>query len=171
MKNIEFGANYDDPEAGLDGLMQAMVCQELNWRNNSRRIIVLCTDSTYHSVGDGKIVGAIKPNDMKCHLENDTYNETYALTYDYPSISQIDKVAREGQFIIVFATKDKVSTEYGHLAKNIFGSKHAVIDNEKDAVRIIKEAYLVINFINYVVLNLILNIVLYTVDFFIGICN
>ncbi|CAB3248238.1 unnamed protein product [Arctia plantaginis] len=143
IKNIKFGANYDDPESGLDGLMQAMICKdELQWRNDSRRIIVLCTDSTYHSAGDGKIVGAIKPNDMKCHLDNDLYNETFALTYDYPSISQIDKVAREGQFIIVFATKESVSTEYNYLAKDIFGAKHAVLDFENDAVKIIKDAYL-----------------------------
>ena len=98
---IKPGSNFDDPEAGLDALMQAMKCDEVGWRENARHIIVLCTDSTYHSAGDGKIVGAIKPHDMKCHLKDHKYSE--ALTYDYPSVSQINQAAIDGNFKLIFA--------------------------------------------------------------------
>ncbi|XP_047507417.1 integrin beta-PS-like [Pieris napi] len=117
------GSNYDDPEAAFDALMQAMVCKDnIDWRNNARRIIVLCTDGVYHSAGDGKFVGAIKPNDMKCHLDNNTYSE--ALTYDYPSVSQINKIATENNIKIIFAVDPKVQRSYEALEKKILGAKY-----------------------------------------------
>ncbi|KAF9416979.1 hypothetical protein HW555_005807 [Spodoptera exigua] len=77
IENIKFGSNFDDREAGLDGLMQAMTCrEEIQWREHARRIIIMSTDAPYHSAGDGKIVGAIKPHDMQCHLKNNKIPET-----------------------------------------------------------------------------------------------
>ncbi|KAJ8729627.1 hypothetical protein PYW08_001208 [Mythimna loreyi] len=137
---ILFGSNFDDPEAGLDALMQAMKCiEQVGWRPEARRIIVLCTDSTYHSAGDGKIVGAIKPNDMKCHLENNTYSE--ALTYDYPSISQINRAAFDGNFGIIFAVTDNATVEYKELAAQIDGARYARLGDEDSVIEIIKKFY------------------------------
>ncbi|XP_075991986.1 integrin beta-PS-like [Anticarsia gemmatalis] len=142
INSMQFGANYDDPEAGLDALMQAMACtKEVGWRPEARRIIVLCTDSTYHSAGDGKALGAIKPNDMQCHLDNEMYNETLSLTYDYPSVSQINKIAREGHFIVIFAVTNNVVPVYKALANQIVGAKHADLDDGTSALDIIKKAY------------------------------
>ena len=37
--------NVDEPEGGLDALMQAMVCrQRVGWRQNARKIILMATD-------------------------------------------------------------------------------------------------------------------------------
>ena len=37
--------NVDEPEGGLDALMQAMVCrQRVGWRRNARKIILMATD-------------------------------------------------------------------------------------------------------------------------------
>lgn len=140
-----FGGNLDDPEAGLDALMQAMTCiNEVGWRNNSRRIIVLITDSTYHSAGDGKMVGAYKPNDMKCHLKNNKYDKHASLLYDYPSVSQINTVASEGNFKIIFAAVANVTKEYSALADHILNAKYAQL-NSDNIVPIIKGAYEVSN--------------------------
>lgn len=126
--------------------MQAMICEkELDWRNNSRRIIVLCTDSTYHSAGDGKMLGIIKPNDMKCHLKDNLYS--MATKLDYPSVSQINKIATEGNFIIIFAAKlslhKDVNIDYTYLSKEILGAKYAELKAKSNIVGMIKNAYLV----------------------------
>lgn len=143
---IKFGSNYDNREAGLDGLMQAMTCrEEIKWRDNARRIIILSTDSPYHSAGDGKIVGAIKPHDMQCHLKDNMYTE--ALTLDYPSVSQINKVATDENFKIIFAIapnalKDKIpETEYKHLVRQITGASFARLEGGDSVIQIIKQAY------------------------------
>ncbi|XP_022820748.1 integrin beta-PS-like [Spodoptera litura] len=146
IEHIEFGSNFDDREAGLDGLMQAMKCRdEIKWRDNARRIIILSTDAPYHSAGDGKIVGAIKPHDMLCHLKDNMYTE--ALTLDYPSVSQINKVATDENFKIIFAiavnsqTNVIPETEYKNLAKQITGATFARLEGGDSVIQIIKEAY------------------------------
>lgn len=111
--------NHDIQEATLDALMQAMVCtQEINWRD-SWKLIVISTDAPYHSAGDGKLVGAYKPNDMQCHLTDGTYDKNQSLLYDYPSVSQINKVAKEKEIAILFAVLKKVKKTYEMLGKRI----------------------------------------------------
>ncbi|XP_060805621.1 integrin beta-3 [Amyelois transitella] len=141
LASVPFGANYDDPEAGLDALMQAMTCdEELKWRKDARRIIILCTDNTYHSAGDGKMVDADVTNDMKCHLKNNSYDGQ--LTFDYPSVSQINKVATDGKFIIIFAAVNEVRADYSALANTIRGAKYAELKAQSNIVEIIRDAYL-----------------------------
>ncbi|CAH0404642.1 unnamed protein product [Chilo suppressalis] len=136
------GSNYDLPEAGLDGLMQVMACEkELGWRSEARRIIVLATDAPYHSAGDGKMVGAGNPNDMICHL-NATNYYSHSLLQDYPSISQLNKMASDGKFRIIFAALSMVKKEYELLAKHILGSKYAELKTKSNIIDIIKNAYL-----------------------------
>ncbi len=48
--------NIDSPEAMFDGIMQAAVCQEVvGWRENTRRLMLVLSDNTYHMAGDGKV--------------------------------------------------------------------------------------------------------------------
>lgn len=140
------GTNYDDPEAAFDALMQTMVCEEkLNWRMDAWRIIVLFTDNTYHSAGDGKMVGAFKPNDMKCYLENNTY--TMDLKMDYPSVSQINKIASDKAFRIIFTATKNVSSVYKTLAERVKGSTYVELKTDSNLVQIIKEKYQVNTFV------------------------
>ena len=61
--------NIDNPEGGLDALMQVMVCGErIGWRENSRKIIIVATDRDFHTAMDGKLAGILEPNDGQCHL-------------------------------------------------------------------------------------------------------
>lgn len=137
-----FGSNNDDPEGGFDALMQAMLCQnEIGWRKTARRIIILSTDATYHSAGDGKFVGAVKPNDMKCHLEDNNYNMD--LDLDYPSVSQINKIATEHNFKIIFAAVSSVKNHYEGLVKKIRGAKYVELSEGSNLVTMVKEEYLV----------------------------
>lgn len=144
-------ANYDSPESGLDALMQIMTCgNKIGWRTKSktggvdaRRIIILATDATYHSAGDGKMVGAYKPNDMKCHLDADgLYNEKWSLSLDYPSVSQINHVVKENNVLIVFAVVKHVLAPYEALAKQIMGAKCVELQGDR-IIQIIQDAYAV----------------------------
>ncbi|KAL0848938.1 hypothetical protein ABMA28_013332 [Loxostege sticticalis] len=142
IREVKTGGNYDDPEAGLDALMQVMACdKELGWRPDARRIIVLFTDATYHSAGDGKMVGAEMPNDMDCHLNSSKFYD-HSLILDYPSVSQINKMATDGNFIIIFAALHNVEEEYVALASQITGAKYTKLKAESNILDIIKSAYL-----------------------------
>ena len=49
-------SNDNDPEALLEGMLQAIVCDELvGWRTESRKLILVFTDELYHVAGDGKV--------------------------------------------------------------------------------------------------------------------
>lgn len=54
--------NLDSPEGGFDALMQVMVCDEIGWRENARKIIIFSTDAKFHYAGDGKV----SPNLNRC---------------------------------------------------------------------------------------------------------
>ncbi|ERL86541.1 hypothetical protein D910_03947, partial [Dendroctonus ponderosae] len=143
--------NLDTPEGGLDAIMQAMVCKtEIGWRANARHLLVMSTDAVSHIAGDGKLGGVIEPNDATCHLEDNTY--TKGLQYDYPSISQINYVARENNINIIFAivlenlkSKDHLKNHYQEMSKIIENSKTGTLDKNsdnqiRDAVRITSDA-------------------------------
>lgn len=138
--------NYDSQEATLDALMQAIVCEEINWRD-SWKLILVSTDAPYHSAGDGKFVGAYKPNDMKCHLTNNTYEADQSLLYDYPSVNQINKVAKEKEIAIVFAVLQKMKKTYEILSKEIDNARVVELKNttieKSEIVDTIKMQYLV----------------------------
>ena len=47
-----FSSNIDFNEAGLDALIQTAVCDQINWRPNSRKMIVLVSDAGFHVQGN-----------------------------------------------------------------------------------------------------------------------
>lgn len=138
--------NNDDQEASLDALMQAMVCKEINWRQ-AWKMIVLSTDAPYHSAGDGKFVGAYKPNDMKCHLTNNIYETDQSLLYDYPSVSQVNKTAKEKDIAIVFAVLKNLKDTYNLLSQSIQKAECVELKNteieQSEIVDTIKTQYVV----------------------------
>ncbi|XP_063358668.1 integrin beta pat-3-like [Cydia amplana] len=142
LNNVRTGANYEAPEAGLDALMQVMACKdEIGWRKNSRKIIVLCTDATYHSAGDGKIVGAAKLNDMECHLNKDGAY-TLELEQDYPTVNQIRKIAKRENIIVIFNVKNRVIPEYKALADRLdIGAEVIELKENSNITKTIADVY------------------------------
>ncbi|KOC68093.1 Integrin beta-PS [Habropoda laboriosa] len=126
--------NLDSPEGGLDAMMQAMVCtEEIGWRQNARRLIIFSTDASYHIAGDGKLAGIIEPNDCLCHLDEQGFY-TYSTLQDYPSISQINKVAREHDMNIIFAVPGHKKDTYQLLSRSISGSRIGIIGQKSQNV-------------------------------------
>nr|WEL12723.1 integrin beta 5 [Halisarca dujardinii] len=98
----------DNPEGGSDGLLQAAVCNELmGWRSHpARKMLIYITDDFIHFGYDGKLGGAVTPNDGKCHMtpKKDRYGYTYydyheSKRMDFPSLSMvIDKLQKQDIF-------------------------------------------------------------------------
>ena len=64
--------NVDNPEGGLDALLQVMVCKDrIGWRPDSRKIILVATDNDYHNSMDGKLAGTVSPCTVRiCTVRN-----------------------------------------------------------------------------------------------------
>jgi integrin beta 1 len=49
-------ANLDNAEAQLDALVQSITCGDrIGWSAHSRKIVILLTDGSIHTAGDGKL--------------------------------------------------------------------------------------------------------------------
>lgn len=134
VKRAEGGTNQDFPEGGFDGLMQAIVCEkDIKWRNVSFRVIIFSTDAGFHFAGDGKLAGILRPNDKRCHLDaNNEYNK--AIVYDYPSVSQINEMAKLHRINLVFAITAEQEPLYARLSQHIEGATSGVLASDSSNV-------------------------------------
>ncbi|KAL3282738.1 hypothetical protein HHI36_005907 [Cryptolaemus montrouzieri] len=136
VSQAQVSGNLDSPEGGLDALVQAIVCkEEIGWRQQARHLLVFSTDAEFHIAGDGKLVGAIIPNDAKCRMNGNKY-EGY-LTYDYPSISHLNDVAGKNNINLIFAivkSHNLNMRSYELLSENIENSKVGVLDESSENV-------------------------------------
>ncbi|CAG9858294.1 unnamed protein product [Phyllotreta striolata] len=150
VKAAKVSGNLDSPEGGLDAIIQAMVCKaKIGWREQARHLLVFSTDALFHIAGDGKLAGVIEPNPARCYEDDADY-----LTYDYPSVSQLNYVANENNVNIIFAIVKKgndLFTAYKRLSLNVKNSNfgelsdkggknvvHLVVDNYNKIVQSVK---------------------------------
>lgn len=48
--------NVDNLEGGLDGIVQAIVCdQQVGWAHQARKLMLVATDGLLHFAGEGKV--------------------------------------------------------------------------------------------------------------------
>lgn len=146
VKTAKVSGNLDFPEGGFDAVMQAMVCKkEIGWRDQARHLIVFSTDADFHIAGDAKLAGIVEPNDAQCHMENNKY--THDLIYDYPSISQINYVAKQNNINLVFAIvkgkgNDRIVKIYERLQQRIENSvAGGLTQNSDNVVSLVAENY------------------------------
>ncbi|KAK7075788.1 Integrin beta-1, partial [Halocaridina rubra] len=135
--------NLDAPEGGFDAIMQAVVCQEqIRWRQEARRLLVFSTDAGFHYAGDGKLGGIVKPNDGVCHLDLRGEYYTHSTLQDYPSVAQINQVAKEHKMNIIFAVTEEQASVYSRLSQMIEGSSHGQLTaNSSNVVELVKQEY------------------------------
>lgn len=134
VKRAKGATNQDFPEGGFDGLMQAIVCEEnIKWRGTSFRVIIFSTDAGFHLAGDGKLAGILRPNDKQCHLDiNNEYNK--AIMYDYPSVAQINEMAKARRINLVFAITAEQEPLYARLSQHIEGAYSGVLASDSSNV-------------------------------------
>ncbi|KAK8725734.1 hypothetical protein OTU49_010446 [Cherax quadricarinatus] len=143
VQDAPVSGNLDAPEGGFDAIMQAIVCQEnINWRQEARRLLVFSTDAGFHYAGDGKLGGIVKPNDGKCHMDDDGEYYTHSTLQDYPSVSQINQVAKEHKMNLIFAVTAEQSSVYSRLSQMIEGSSQGELTaNSSNVVELVKGEY------------------------------
>uniref|UniRef100_A0A0B6ZNF3 Integrin beta n=1 Tax=Arion vulgaris TaxID=1028688 RepID=A0A0B6ZNF3_9EUPU len=133
--------SMDDAEGGLDGLIQALDCDVIGWRNVSRRIIVYSSNSLFHLAGSGKLGGATRQSDLKCALNSDNIYE-HEKIYDYPSVSQIASKLREKKANVIFAVMSNVTSHYNKLRSFLDGAVVGELaEDSKNIVDLIKTKY------------------------------
>ncbi|KAH0953620.1 hypothetical protein HN011_000489 [Eciton burchellii] len=134
--------NLDGPEGGLDAMMQVIVCtKKIGWRQKARHLIVFSTDATFHIAGDGKLAGIIEPNDCLCHLDTKGFY-SHSLLQDYPSISQLNRKAREYDMNIIFVVPDSKNAIYNRLSERVSGSSTGTLKKDsKNIIDLVKNEY------------------------------
>ncbi|KAF7491918.1 Integrin beta-1 [Sarcoptes scabiei] len=142
VQSAKISGNLDSPEGTLDALMQVMVCrEEIGWRENSDKIIVVATDEEFHYAGDGKLGGILIPNNGKCQLFGNRYLKSRI--YDYPSMYHIAELAQLKKFHIIFTVSDQVTQQYQTLS-DVIGSNARVASlkvNDETIAELIDEVY------------------------------
>ncbi len=138
--------NVDEPEGGLDALMQSMTCSErVGWREKSRKIILLATDRDFHFALDGKLAGVLERNDGTCHLNGTAGSPgyyTHSALLDYPSVSHLNAVAQEGSFVIIFAVIPQYRSIWESLAAEMPGSYVEILEEDSaNIVELIRQRY------------------------------
>ena len=170
--------NVDDPEDPLGAMLQAVVCKDLiEWRETSIKIILVMTDDSLHTAGDGHLAGIVKPNDGQCHTQHDPTLEktlyTESLTQDYPSIEQVRQALEDANIVPVFAVansssnlSEKILSLYNDTISPLLDSSTVLLssnsDNLEDVLReahanAIADAHLSFNIPNYLSANVTTN--------------
>uniref|UniRef100_A0A4W4FSK2 Integrin beta n=1 Tax=Electrophorus electricus TaxID=8005 RepID=A0A4W4FSK2_ELEEL len=131
----KISGNLDSPEAGLDAIMQATVCQkEIKW-GNVTRILVYTSDDTFHMAGDGRLAGLFQPHDGQCHLKEDgSYDGT---AFDYPSVGQLSRILQGNNIQLIFAG-DRERALSALIPQSVVG---VLKDDSSNVVQLISEAY------------------------------
>ncbi|XP_047669963.1 integrin beta-7 [Tachysurus fulvidraco] len=136
----KISGNLDSPEAGLDAIMQAAVCQEkIGWKDVTR-ILVYTSDDTFHMAGDGRLAGIFTPHDGKCHLKSDGSYD--GKLFDYPSVGHLSQVLQDNNIQLIFAVTKNTFSAYQALSALIPQSVVGVLeDDSSNVVQLISDAY------------------------------
>lgn len=147
--NIEISTNADPAEGTGDAMLQAVLCPEIvGWRENARKILVVVTDESMHTAGDGEVAGIVKQAPLECHTAYDP--ERNIITYvnntlfDYPSIEIIRQVFENNLVTPVFAITEGVQSYFDLLVDALSGLNSQsvqIAENSSNIIEAIETAY------------------------------
>ncbi|XP_049808264.1 integrin beta-PS-like [Schistocerca nitens] len=142
VRKVNMSGNFDAPEGTLDAVLQAVTCTErINWRKNSRKVVLVATDNGFHIAGDGKLGGIIIPNDGECHLDSEGYY-SMSVSQDYPSISLITQRIQEESAHVIFAVTSNRIQVYQELEKLLLGSRvEVLLEDSSNIVTLLQNQY------------------------------
>ncbi|XP_078051404.1 integrin beta-nu-like, partial [Augochlora pura] len=141
--DIDIVGNLDNLKAGMEAVVQAVVCKEkIGWGYQSRKIILMATDGLLHFAGDGKLTGTVDRSDFQCHLdENGIY--TMAEKFDYPSLAEVSRILKDNKVNLLFAVTEDRRPEY-ELMVDLLEEKARVAtlaENSSNILQIIESYY------------------------------
>lgn len=134
IEDLELGSGGDFAESQLTALLQIAVRpDEIGFRADSRKIVVLTTDAPFHAAGD---FADARGNDGDAVLDGDPPGTGE----DYPSVAQVRTALEEAGIVPIFAVTAGVTAEYEALVSDL--GIGAVVDlsaDSSDIVRAIRE--------------------------------
>jgi integrin beta 6/protocadherin alpha len=81
--SLEISTNTDNPEGTFDAILQAALCDKVvGWRENARKILLVLTDDSVHTAGDGKLAGLVKPVPGVCNTVYNPVKQRYEYSAD-----------------------------------------------------------------------------------------
>ncbi len=102
-------SNVDAPEAGLDGIAQALACgQIIGWRQDEtvQKVLILISEGELHIARDGLQAGIVAKYQLdQCYLNPTTGNYDNELKQDYPSLGQVRALVRKHRASLIFIVK------------------------------------------------------------------
>ncbi|XP_023933489.1 uncharacterized protein LOC106162639 [Lingula anatina] len=112
----------DPLDAGLDALLQVILCKDqIGWRDKSRKVVLLLGRNTFHLAGEGKLAGAVLPYDDTCHLDsNGQYAEDFKR--DYPSLHKVKKIVESNKVNVIFGVLPGVASGFRTLSEMVSGT-------------------------------------------------
>ncbi|KAL6254269.1 hypothetical protein P5V15_014884 [Pogonomyrmex californicus] len=135
--------NVDNLEGGLDGIVQAIVCdQQIGWTYQTRKLMLIATDGLLHFAGEGKLGGVIERQDFQCHID-ERGQYSLAKKYDYPSLAEVSRLLREHKINLIFAVTEDRRYEY-ELIADLLKEQARVATlayNSSNILEIIESAY------------------------------
>ncbi|NEQ96427.1 MAG: hypothetical protein F6K30_06840 [Cyanothece sp. SIO2G6] len=128
LNGLSTSSGADVPEAQLEALLQvALRGEELGYRDDSTRFVLLSTDAPFHVAGDG-LFGfppITLPNNGDAIVDPDE---------DYPSFDLLRTVLEENNVVPIFAVTPDVTTDYENLV-DILG-RGAVVNLTEDSTNL-----------------------------------
>ncbi|XP_011864288.1 PREDICTED: integrin beta-nu isoform X1 [Vollenhovia emeryi] len=135
--------NVDNLEGGLDGIVQAIVCdRQVGWAHQARKLMLVATDGLMHFAGEGKLGGVVERQDFQCHLD-ERGQYSLAKKYDYSSLAEVSRLLHERKVNLIFAVTEDRRHEY-ELIANLLKQQARVATltrNSSNILEIIKSAY------------------------------
>lgn len=125
----------DLPEAQLESLYQlALRGEEVGFRTEARKVVVLTTDADYHKAGDGLSAGISTENNG-----DDVLDGTPAGSgEDYPTVESVKAVLASSGIVPIFAvTSDQISTYEALVAELGVGVVTELASDSKNLVDLI----------------------------------
>ncbi|MEG4500433.1 Calx-beta domain-containing protein, partial [Microcoleus sp. F10-C6] len=110
----------DGPEAQLEALLQtARHTTQIGFRDNTRRVVVVATDASFHEAGDGIVADITTPNNLDAILDGNPPGTGE----DYPAIEDVRQALLRANIVPIFAvTSDQIDTYENLVSELGFGA-------------------------------------------------
>jgi Ca2+-binding RTX toxin-like protein len=133
---LTIGDGYDLPEAQLEALMQvALHGDDVGFRGDSVKTVVLMTDADYHEAGDGSQAGIATPNNGDGTLDGNPAGTGE----DYPSLAMAAAAIKAAGILPIFAVTGDVVSTYTDLVRQLgVGSVVKLSSDSANLVNVIK---------------------------------
>jgi Ca2+-binding RTX toxin-like protein len=133
LSSLALGSGYDWPEAQLESLFQvAKHSNDIGFRENAVKTVVLMTDADYHKAGNNADLGA--------NNEDGVIDGSPAGTgEDYPSVEALSKALSDSGIVPIFAVTNDVVGIYTDLVTQLgTGSVVTLSSDSSDLVKVLQ---------------------------------